>query len=194
MDIAVRLGDYLWRPLTDSEADTRFVLEMRNSEAAQAAFFTPRISREDHLRFLKLSAERDEINWIAELSGTPVGAGGMYRFDKKNRRAEAGRLIAKNPEVHLRTAFICLYVAFEHLGLNKLAADAIAGNLVSNRAGYRMGFVQEGLLREHVWKDGVAYDVVLFGALASEWQKTKAELYAQLGEPQLVKHAAVESW
>ena len=190
MQIAIRLGDYLWRPLTDSEADTDFVLDIRNSAAAQAAFFTPRITREDHLRFLRLAEERGEINWLVEHHGRRVGSGGIYRIDRKNKRAETGRLIALDPQVHLRTAYVALYVAFEVLELNKLAADALVTNEASNRAGERMGFDREGVLREHVFKDGVARDIVLFGALRRDWPEHRAALVAQYGEPQVARHMA----
>lgn len=194
MDVSVRLGDYLCRPLTASEADTAFILNLRNSAAAQAAFFTTSITRDDHLRFLRAAQDRDEINWIVEKLGEAVGTGGIYRIDRKNGHAEFGRLVAMSADVHLATAFVAMNVVFEHLGLHKLVADALETNTVSNRMGERIGFVREGLLREHVLKDGVRRDVVLFGMLAADWQRAKLALGKQFGEPRIIRHAEVAAW
>jgi len=189
MQVAVTIQQYLWRPLTDSEADTEFVLAIRNSVPAQRAFFTPRISREEHLRFLNVSEREQEINWIIEKpGGERVGMSGIYRVDRKNRKAETGRVVGLLPELYPLNLFVSCYVGFEHLGLNKLVGDALTSNVVINGALERLGAVREGILREHILRDGVPQDVFLYGMLARDWQKHKPGLVEQLGEPQILRH------
>jgi RimJ/RimL family protein N-acetyltransferase len=188
MKVAVRLMGYLWRPLTDSEEDTEFVLKMRNSPSAQEGFFTPHVSREEHMHFLRAPEREEEINWIIEKDSERVGASGIYRVDRKNRRAESGRIVAKEAPVFAFNVFVSSYVVFEYLGLNKMVGDALASNSVVNWALQSIGGAKEGLLREHVFKDGVFKDVYLYGTLASDWKRMKSSLIAQFGEPRIIRH------
>ena len=188
MQLEATLSGYLWRPLTASEEDTGFILSMRNMPVAREAFFSGRITREDHLRFVQLAEERDEINWIIENNGERVGASGIYKIDRNNRRAEVGRFVAVDPELHILNYVVAAYVVFEHLGLNKVVGEALAANRVSNRQLERLGIVLEGTFREHVFKDGVAHDLAMYGTLASDWRRMRSAVYAQFGEPRLVRH------
>jgi RimJ/RimL family protein N-acetyltransferase len=188
MQVAVRMLEYLWRPLTDSEEDTAFVLALRNKTESQEAFFTSRITREEHLRFLRAPEREEEINWIIEKGGQRLGASGIYRIDRKNRRAEAGRVVVTLPELYILNIVVSSFVVFDHLGLNKLVGDALASNSAVNQALERLGAVREGILREHIIKDGVPRDVYLYGTLAPGWQRVKPVMIAQVGEPKIVQH------
>jgi hypothetical protein len=188
MQLTVRLADYLWRPLTDAEEDTAFVLRMRNSTAAQGAFFTPQISREDHLRFLRSSSRDEEFNWIIEQSGERLGASGLYHLDRKNRRIEAGRVVTLVPQLYSFNLLVSCFVAFEHLQLNKLVGDALASNAVVARALERVGVEREGVLREHIFKDGQFHDVLLFGILAPTWRGMRPPLFELYGQPRILPH------
>src|SRR6516162_1565702 len=112
MKVAVRLMGFVWRPLTDSEEDTEYVLRMRNAPIAQEAVFTPHITREEHLRFVRAPERDEEINWIIEKGGERVGASGIYRVDRKNRRAEAGRVVVAESALYLFNLYVSCYVVF----------------------------------------------------------------------------------
>lgn len=194
MHLVVRQAGYLWRPLSSSEEDTEFVLRLRNEPTAQAAFFSGQITRADHLRFLKLAEERGEVNWIIEKGDERIGASGIYRIDRKNRRAEGGRIVVTVPDVHFLNYVVSCHVTFEVLGLNKLTGEAMATNLVSNRCLERLGFVREGVLREHVVKDGIVCDVNVYGVLASDWRTNKRGLFERYGTPEVIRQSADETW
>jgi RimJ/RimL family protein N-acetyltransferase len=189
MQVVVQLKDLLWRPLTSSEEDTAFVLAMRNAPLAREALFTSQVSREEHLRFLRSPEREGEINWIIERAGERLGASGIWQVDTRNQRAMSGRVIAVLPELYPLNLLVSCFVAFEHLHLNKLTGDTLADNLVVSRALERLGAVREGLLQEHVFKDGQFRDVLLYGMLARRWREMKGGLYQQFGEPRLVRHA-----
>jgi RimJ/RimL family protein N-acetyltransferase len=189
MQVTVKLGHFLWRPLTPCNEDTDLVLRLRNAPAAQAVFFTPHITREEHLHFLRQPAREDEFNWIIEKEGLGVGVSGMYQLNRSNRRIDAGRVAVTLPELYLLNLVVSAYVAFEHLKLNKLFGDTLSNNTVVIRALERIGAVREGVLREHVFRDGVGHDVYLFGCLARDYYRLKAENDVQFGEPRIVQHA-----
>jgi RimJ/RimL family protein N-acetyltransferase len=189
MKVAVGFMGYVWRPLTDSEADTEFVLKLRNSPRAHDGFFTRSITRDEHLRFLRSPVREEEFNWIIEQAGGErIGTSGLCKIDRKDRRAESARIISVEAPVFAVDLVVKGYVVFEHLGLNKLVAETLATNSVVNCILQSIGGACEGRLREHVFRDGAFVDVVLYGALASDWRRLKPSLIAQFGEPHLIRH------
>lgn len=69
------------------------------------------------------------------------------------------------------TAAARLVVAygFDELGLNKVYARHLAGNVGSGRVMEKLGMKQEGIQREHTWKNGAFQDIVEYGILKSEY-------------------------
>lgn len=64
-----------------------------------------------------------------------------------------------------------LRYAFSDLGIHKICGQALRFNERSIRFHTKLGFTQEGVLRQQHF-DGQSYhDVVCFGLLASEWQE-----------------------
>lgn len=190
MHLTVALGQHVWRPLTPSDADTDFVLAMRNDPRAQSAFFKGGTTREEHLRFLRLAEERDEVNWIIESEGRRVGAAGIWQIDRAHRRAMAGRVMVTRSELYILNLVVSSYVVLDHLGLNKLVGDTLSTNAIVSKALERLGGVTEGTLREHVVKDGAVLDVCLFGLLAREWRQMRPSVFAQFGTPVIVAEGA----
>lgn len=186
MQLTIALGNYLWRPLTASDEDTAFVLAVRNDPRAQSAFFRGGTTREEHLRFLRLSEERGELNWIIEAGGERVGQAGVWQIDRKHRRAMAGRVMVSRSELYILNLVVSSHVVLDYLGLNKLIGDTLSTNTIVSKALERLGGVTEGVLREHVVKDGSVLDVCLFGLLAREWRDMRPSVYEQFGVPTIV--------
>ncbi len=58
---------------------------------------------------------------------------------------------------------------FDHLNLNRVQLDTWSGNERAIRSFTRIGFREEGRLRQAVWGAGRYFDSVLMGLLRSEW-------------------------
>src|SRR3954451_1568189 len=96
----VKLGEYVWRPLTDSESDTRFVVAMRNHERFSKMFYHTSVTPETHQKFIRAANERDEINWLIEdANKTPMGLAAMYHVDLANQKCECGRYAMLEPKL-----------------------------------------------------------------------------------------------
>lgn len=67
------------------------------------------------------------------------------------------------------TGLVCEY-AFSERRLNKLRADVLATNEGSQRVLEKLGFVEEGLLREEKFVYGDYVDVHRYGLLADDWE------------------------
>jgi UDP-4-amino-4,6-dideoxy-N-acetyl-beta-L-altrosamine N-acetyltransferase len=70
--------------------------------------------------------------------------------------------------------------AFVNEGLHKVCGEALEYNERSVRHHLRLGFVQEGKLRDQYFDNAKFYDVLRFGILAEEWFGIRAEIAAKL--------------
>lgn len=61
--------------------------------------------------------------------------------------------------------------AFDDLNLNRMEAYILADNAASLAACSKVGFKQEGLLRQYAFKDGEYRDTVIMSILREEWKK-----------------------
>ncbi len=66
---------------------------------------------------------------------------------------------------------------FERYGLHRLEAQVVVVNVASQRVLEKLGFRQEGLLRERYYVDGRYHDEQVYGLLAREWfERSEPEL------------------
>jgi UDP-4-amino-4,6-dideoxy-N-acetyl-beta-L-altrosamine N-acetyltransferase len=61
--------------------------------------------------------------------------------------------------------------AFRELQIHRVAGQVLDFNEASIRTHIRLGFTQEGVLREHHLIDGKHLDVIVFGLLSYEWRE-----------------------
>jgi RimJ/RimL family protein N-acetyltransferase len=114
------------------------------------------------------------MSWGLRLRGEPelLGTCSIFRIDADNRSAELGYVLAR-PSWGRGLMHEALLAAVDHafgpLGLNRLEADVDPRNRGSLRSVERLGFRQEGLLRERWIVAGEICDTALFGLLRREW-------------------------
>src|SRR6187551_3085248 len=147
MRVTVQVEDCLWRPLTDSDADMRFVVSLRNDPRFASMFYSSTITAEQHRKFMRSPARDDEINWLIERDGTPLGVASIYHFDLPNRKAECGRTIMLEPKLFQQNWVVSAFVGFDVIHVNKLYIETLASNRTIARGVERMGMTREGLLR-----------------------------------------------
>lgn len=111
--------------------------------------------------------------WIGVwLDGVLVGGVLFWPIDDLGQHVELGYWLARRAGGQgIMTDAIGVLVDFclTELRLNKVAIRCAAANTASRGVPDRLGFTQEGLLREHLLLDGVAHDLVVYGMLRREW-------------------------
>lgn len=65
-----------------------------------------------------------------------------------------------------------LQFAFQELNLHRVVLTVFSYNERAIALYERLGFVREGVYREHLERDGVRYDMFLYGLLRREWLET----------------------
>ena len=103
------------------------------------------------------------VGWVNLLIDVPAGSAEVgYWLDADFE----GRGLAT------RAVTAVLDHAFGPLGLNRVELQTTTNNRRSRSVAQRLGFTQEGVLREAAAFPGARRDVVVHGLLAREWHKT----------------------
>ena len=113
---------------------------------------------------------------IERQKGEPVGTCLLFRYDEGSRRAELGYVLGRaywGRGYMLEALHALLTHAFESMGLRRVEAEVNPANVPSTRLLERIGFVQEGVLRQR-WVDaGQPYDVCAYGLLRHEYRAAR---------------------
>lgn len=97
----------------------------------------------------------------------------LFRYDKQSKRAELGFGLSKacwGKGIVAEAGTALLQYAFSTLGLRRIEAEIDPANTASAKALKRLGFTQEGLLRQRWEINGVVSDSALFGLLQHEFR------------------------
>ncbi|HSG79414.1 MAG TPA: GNAT family protein [Acidimicrobiia bacterium] len=150
----------------------------------------PRYGRSDALRFIRDSsaawAEGRAFDFAIrpqDEKGRHVGNISVWHTSRREQAAEMGYWIrsdAVRSGIATEAGARALQVAFEELELHRVTLRIAVGNRGSERVAEKLGFVQEGLLREEVLVRGEWLDHSLWGLLESEFRANRVR-YADEG-------------
>lgn len=148
------------------------------------SIFLP-ISMVDEMSWFDSLAKRDQkekplaIEVRKGRSWKLIGNCGVFEFDPVNSSAELGILIGEKTEWNkgygTETMLLLARHCFETLNLNRVCLRVYAGNPRAKRSYEKAGFVEEGRLREAVYKHGQYDDVIMMSVLHSEWMDRKKD-------------------
>jgi ribosomal-protein-alanine N-acetyltransferase len=118
-------------------------------------------------------ADGNVLWWAVALSpdGPAIGECDLSEIDRRNGVAEVGFLFARRHwgyDYALEAVDAVIAQAFGPMGLARLWARFHAGNEASRRLLEKLGFVYEGMLRQHVIRDGERRDCILYGRLKGD--------------------------
>jgi ribosomal-protein-serine acetyltransferase len=102
-----------------------------------------------------------------------VGAFGYPHLDLINLRVEIGYWIARSMQRKGLVTKVCramISYAFDHYHLNKVEILCATGNTRSRAIPERLGFTQEGIIRQAERFNDHYNDLVVYSMLASEWE------------------------
>jgi len=151
--------------------DLEFLRRLRNDPAMSAQLFSPSIpisSCEQELWYERQLADRSTLVLIANVSEGPVGYGQIKHIDYANRSVELGFHIAPEHQGKGRgTALVKKLVEFASTTLNmhRLYLQVFASNAKAIHVYEKCGFVQEGIQRDKVLKDGRFRDVMMMSII-----------------------------
>lgn len=145
------------------------------------------ISPKGHLKWAdRVVNDPSHVQWVIEFRSRPVGAASLSGIDDENLRAEYGMYIADTGArlmgAGAAAEFLALDEAFYKLKLHKISSEVFATNEAPIRMHLRMGYVQEGILRQHARFENEWIDVHRLSILQKEWAEKRPSLKKLLGK------------
>ena len=137
----------------------------------------PRSKKEQEEWYSHYHISTDAVRLIIDTKDEKsVGATGLMTIDWKNGVATSAGMRIFSEDCRGKGIGTDAYMAlirysFEELRLNRINASALVHNTASIRTMTKAGFVQEGIKRQAVYKNGKFIDQVLFGILKEDYFK-----------------------
>ena len=174
-------------------------IRMRATERNDVKTFYNWVNDPEVTRYLSLYLPLsivDEENWFNAMSQRPqsektlsieihnesgwklIGNCVVFDIDTVARSGELGIMLGEKDEWNkgygTEAMKLLLRHCFNTLNFNRVQLRVYSENLRAKRAYEKAGFVEEGRLREAIYKNGNYDDVIVMGILRSEWiQKGK---------------------
>jgi ribosomal-protein-alanine N-acetyltransferase len=116
----------------------------------------------------------NRIRWamVRKSDGQVIGTCGFHRWEKDYFHAELGYDLSADCWGQGYTTEALRPVienGFERMGLNRIEAFIYIENQGSIRVAEKLGFKQEGCLRDYFYLDGKFYDHYLYSLLKRDW-------------------------
>ena len=123
--------------------------------------------------------ERTNFIFAIRLKAENKFIGGIgLALEKKFSRAEIGYWIAEpfwNNGFASEATNVIISFGFNELGLNKITSSHFEVNPASGKVMIKCGLRQEGILKEHVCKNDVFHNLLVYGLTKTEFDKKKVD-------------------
>lgn len=158
--------------LNDPEVRRYLSLNMPISMASEEQWFEnmlklPAPEQPFAIEIRKTSTENETDTWEM------IGNCGFMDIDHTARSAEVGLFIGDkscwNKGYGTEVMRLLLHFGFETLNLNRIFLHVDEDNKGGIRAYEKAGFVDEGRLRQAVYRDGQYLDLLIMSVIRSEW-------------------------
>jgi diamine N-acetyltransferase len=151
--------------MMNNQAVTRYLQFMRPISQVQERAWMESMMRGDH---------PDAFSYAIDSSdGEYLGSVGLMHIDRRNRSAELGISIARPEEwgkgYGTEAALLMLRHGFEELNLHRIHLRVYDYNARGQKSYAKLGFVEEGRMRQAHFRHGAWHDVVLMSVLADEF-------------------------
>ena len=165
--------EFSLRPMTVADAD--MVLEWRNQEHIRKNMYTDHIIQPDeHAAWTARMIEDDRCDYyIFEHRSRPIGLVGFYDIRPDHKRADWAFYLGVTDApkgAGPAMEFFAISKVFEEHAIEKLCCEILTFNSGVIKLHERFGFVHEGLLEAHYWKDG-SLDVARMALFKATWEE-----------------------
>lgn len=187
------------RLVEDNLDDAKHIVKWRNDPQIKAYFFEAEpISLGSHIQWYKKNMSDSSqryymidalLHWeTGDFLESPLSIGtmGLKNIDWRSRNAEFGRFVIgedafRGKGYGKESLFILLDYAFNHLNIHRIWLAITTVNRASRELYHTVGFLIDGILREHLYKSGRYVDVHVLGLLKEEFLSQEAALREELG-------------
>ncbi len=174
--------DIVLRPA--EEADAGELFDLINTNRVYLRTWLPWLETEqtsaDTLRFIRFTRDQQQknesLNTVIIHRGTLGGVIGFHRFDWINRATSIGYWLREDFQgkgIMTRACRALTDFAFTRQKFNRIEIRCATENTKSRAIPERLGFRQEGMIRDGEWLYDHFVDLVIYGMLAREWDNDR---------------------
>ncbi|HEX4279014.1 MAG TPA: GNAT family protein [Bryobacteraceae bacterium] len=186
--VTIRVDDEIeLRPVSPADCDELYAAIDRNRERLRA--WLPWVGLNFQPKDLLAHLEQRERDNVARTSltthihfqGRLCGAIGLHAFDLRHRSTSVGYWLDHLWEGHGVMTRACRAIVtegFHHYGLHRIEIRCGTGNVRSLAIPRRLGFIEEGILREAEWVSNRWVDLRVFAMLEQDWRSDGNPLHA----------------
>lgn len=149
-------------------------------EVTRYMYTDPQLTIEDQKRWFKIISQDDTSRyWIVQAGQVSIGVVSITQVDTRNQHCCWGHYIAE-PSFRGKGLWKIIecniydYV-FDHLKLNKLWCEVFTFNEKAIAIHQKLGSEVEGILKQHIYKNGVFHDVARIGITKDKWNQIRNE-------------------
>ena len=177
-------GRVVLRPVQPGDLDVLYRLISDLGSWAMRTPHPPRTMTRANFEssYVRRLADDDSVEFAITVDGELIGRCGLFSFDVLAHHAEIG--IGLLPEwtgkgYGTEALRGLIRFGFQDRNLHRIGLGAAATNAGALASYRKLGFVEEGRLREHGFIDGAWVDEVCMGLLRSEWVTAAARRLAR---------------
>jgi RimJ/RimL family protein N-acetyltransferase len=170
----------LLRPVRRSDI-SYFLKWFNDPDVAQyLAWYLPmtEMSEEKFIEELGTTRAKSDVPFVIEVikgtSAKAIGICGLHQIDAKDRSGTFGIVIGEkdcwSKGYGVEAARLLINYGFAQLNLHRISSGALAFNERSIKLHKKLGFQEEGRLRQAMFRNGQYHDHVQFGILREEWK------------------------
>ncbi len=150
------------------EEDAQFIVDMRNNPKILNSLFSYKmITVQEHLNWYKNNLNNDnriDLIICRKEDDKRIGTVNLANINYKNQKAEFGIMIAEsfwNKDYAYESSNRFINYSFNQFNLNKIYLEVLKENDAAINLYEKLGFREEGILREDIFKNGKFKDVLI---------------------------------
>lgn len=164
------------RPVIESDIDSIW-LWWNDSDVTRYMFTGQRPTTVEQVRNQvesDVASPHSDVFMLVDLaSGEGIGLVGLYQQQTTARKAELRIIIGEKDSwgqgYGTEATKLITFYGFDRLNLNRIYLGVTSENGGANRAYEKAGYVQEGVLKEDIYRNGEYYNTIRLGLLRSEY-------------------------
>jgi ribosomal-protein-serine acetyltransferase len=177
---AISVGDAIeLRPASTADCAILYAAIERNRPRLRKwlPWLVPGFDQDTLFNFLREreqdNIERVSLTTIIWMDGWLCGSIGLHAIDRQDRSTSIGYWLDASHEgrgIMTRACRAIVTEGFRNYGLHRIEIRCAVGNDGSSRIPQRLGFVEEGILRDAEWLYDRWVDLRVFSMLEQDWK------------------------